>query len=304
MEGSFLSGASVIDLHTHGIKGVDTRLAEPSAMLKIAEGQGRAGVSAIVLSVYPGPMEAMRDQIAAVNEAMDRQGPVLAPTGSGPRPYAPATILGIHLEGPFLNPARSGALDHSSFLEPREQTFRRLVEGFQQIIRTITIAPELPRAEALIRCIANTGIAVNMGHSDATYAEAEAGFRAGARGITHLFNAMRPFHHREPGIAGFALMNRDVYVEIIGDLRHLSMEAVEIILRLKEPERILLVSDSVRETGLPPPPEEWQAGGVLLGGSMTLPAAAQGLIERGLDREIVMRAITVNPLAYLRGAPS
>jgi N-acetylglucosamine-6-phosphate deacetylase len=302
MEGSFSSGVAVIDLHTHGIGGLDTRVAEPPAMLKIASDQGRAGVSAILLSVYPGPMGAMRDQIAAVRQAMDRQGSSLEPASSGHQPGGPATILGVHLEGPFLNPARSGALDPSSFLEPREQTFRRLVEGFEQIIRTMTVAPELPGAERLIRLIANTGIAVNMGHSDARYAEAEAGFRAGARGITHLFNAMRPFHHREPGIAGFALINRDVYVEIIGDLRHLSIETVEIILRLKEPERVLLVSDSVRETGLPPPPEEGEAGGVLLGGSMTLPAVARGLIQRGLDGEIVMRAVTVNPLAYLGAA--
>lgn len=132
MEGSFLSGASVIDLHTHGIKGVDTRLAEPSAMLKIAEDQGRAGVSAIVLSVYPGPLEAMRDQIAAVNEAMDRQGPVLAPTGSGPRPYAPATILGIHLEVRFSIPR--GAVPsitlHSS--SPGNRLFEGLLKDFSR----------------------------------------------------------------------------------------------------------------------------------------------------------------------------
>ncbi len=302
MEGSFSSGAAVIDLHTHGIGGLDTRTPEPSAMLKIAEHQAHAGVSGLVLSIYPGPVGAMRDQIAAVKEAMDRQGSTLEPARSGPRPGAPATILGVHLEGPFLNPARSGALDPSSFLEPREQTFRRLVEGFEQIIRTMTVAPELAGAERLIRLSANAGIAVNMGHSDATYAEAEAGFRAGAKGITHLFNAMRPFHHREPGIAGFALINRDVYVEIIGDLRHLSMETVEIVLRLKGPERILLVSDSVRETGLSPDQEQGEAGGALLGGSMTLPAVARGLVQRGLDEEIVMRAITANPLAYLRQA--
>ncbi|MGA2107795.1 MAG: hypothetical protein ABSH25_09125 [Syntrophorhabdales bacterium] len=302
MKGSSLSGAAIIDLHTHGIAGLDTRIADPSAMLKVAEYHGRAGVAAILLSIYPGPMEAMRAQMSAVKEAMERQGPFSDSGGRRPRQEGPASILGVHLEGPFLNPARRGALDASSFLEPREETLRRLIEGFEPVIRTITIAPELPGAERLIRVIVKRGMAVNMGHSDATYAEAQAGFRAGARGITHLFNAMRPFHQREAGIAGFGLLNRDVYVEIIGDLRHLSMETMEIILRLKGPEKILLVSDSVRETCVAPYPEEREGGEALLGGSMTLWDAAQGLIQRGFDEEIIMGAITVNPREYLTGA--
>jgi len=300
MEGSSLSGAAIVDLHTHGIAGRDTRVADPSTMLKIAEDQGRADASAILLSIYPGPVEAMRAQMSAVKEAMERQRPFADWEGSRPRQEGPASILGVHLEGPFLNPARRGALDASSFLEPREETLRRLIEGFERVIRIVTLAPELPGAGRLIREIVKRGIMVNMGHSDATYAEAEAGFRAGARGITHLFNAMRPFHQREPGIAGFGLVNRGVYVEIIGDLRHLSMETMEIIVRLKGPEKIVLVSDSVRQTGLPPYPDEGEGGEELLGGSMTLRAAAQGLIQRGFDEEIITRAITVNPREYLQ----
>ena len=174
-----------------------------------------------------------------------------------------------------------------------------LVEGFERVVRIVTVAPELAGAERLIRAITRAGIAVNMGHSDATYREAEAGFRAGARGITHLFNGMRPFHHREAGIAGFGLINRDVYVEIIGDLRHTSAETVEMVLRMKGPERILFVSDSVRETGLSRGLVPESAEGKLLGGSMTLPKAAAMLIQRGFAEEIVMRAVTINPLEYL-----
>jgi N-acetylglucosamine-6-phosphate deacetylase len=290
---------SIIDLHTHGIGGLDTRKGDPQTMLKIAEAHGHAFVSAILLSIYPGPIEAMRDQIAAVKEAMDRQGSTPIAANTPAQTGAAAAILGVHLEGPFLNPARSGALDAASFLDAQERTFRRLVDGFDRIVRTITIAPELAGAERLIGTIAKTGIAVNMGHSDATYAEAEAGFRAGARGITHLFNAMRPFHHREAGIVGFGLINRDVYVEMIGDLAHTSAETIEMAFRLKAPERILFVSDSVAETGLSAGPEPRAADGRLLGGAMTLPAAAKTLIANGFDEETVVRAITANPLAYL-----
>jgi len=302
MEDPSLSGAAIIDLHTHGIAGLDTSMADPPAMLKIAGHHGRDGVAAILLSVYSGPMESMRAQISAVKEAMEGQASIPDSGGSAARQKGPASILGVHLEGPFLNPAMKGALDASSFLEPREEAFRGLVEGFEPVIRTMTVAPELPGAERLIRAILKRGIMVNMGHSDATYAEADAGFRAGAGGITHLFNAMRPFHHREPGIAGFGLLNRDIYVEIIGDLRHLSMETMEIILRLKKPEKILLVSDSVRETGLPPYTGEGESGEKLLGGSMTLPDAARLLIQRGLDEETIIRAMSANPREYLKGA--
>jgi len=275
-------------------------------MLRMAKAHGRAGVSAILLSIYPGPIEAMRLQIAAVKEAMGRQGSAadIVDGGpcwgaDGPPPGLPAAILGVHLEGPFLNPARCGALDPASFLDPSQRTFEMLVEGFERVVRIVTVAPELAGAERLIRAITRAGIAVNMGHSDATYREAEAGFRAGARGITHLFNAMRPFHHREAGIAGFGLINRDVYVEMIGDLRHTGAETVEMVLRMKGPERILFVSDSVRETGLSRRLAPKSAEGRLLGGSMTLPKAAAMLIHRGFEAETVIRAVTVNPLEYL-----
>jgi N-acetylglucosamine-6-phosphate deacetylase len=299
MEDSSLSGTAIIDLHTHGIAGLDTRMADPSAMLRIAGHHGRAGVAALLLSVYPGPMEGMRAQISAVKEAMERQAATSKPAEGSPGQGGPASILGVHLEGPFLNPVRKGALDASAFLEPREETFKRLIDGFEPVIRTMTVAPELPGAERLIRVMVKQGIRVNMGHSDATYTEADAGFRAGAGGITHLFNAMRPFHHREPGIAGFGLLNRDICVEIIGDLRHLSAETIAIILRLKRPEKILLVSDSVREACLASQAEEGKTGEKLLGGSMTLPDAARLLIQRGLDEELIMRAMTLNPREYL-----
>ena len=280
---------SIIDLHIHGVEGFETRSPEADAMLRIAGIQGEAGVSAVLLSIYPAATSVMREQMAAAKSAMERQA-------AGSR----ALILGVHLEGPFLNPARCGALDPASFAEAREPLWRELIEGFEEIVRVVTIAPEREGAPALIRAMAKAGIRVNMGHSDATYTEAEAGFRAGARGITHLFNAMRGFHHREPGIAGFGLLHREVYVEVIGDLVHLRRETLELVFRIKDPGRILLVSDAVRGTrvsgGTAPGGERG-----LLGGAMALPAAAGHLIERGFEEEAVMKAVTTNPHAYLEG---
>ena len=322
--------AKIIDLHTHGIAGFDTRTTDPGAMLRIAEIQGRAGVSEIVLSIYPAPLDVMRGQTAAVKAAMARQC------------AGQARIIGAHLEGPFLNPLMAGALDPGSFIPPGEGAFRELTEGCEDVVRIVTIAPEMDGAVRLIRQMADAGIKVNMGHSNATYAEAEAGFRAGARGITHLFNAMRGFHHREPGLAGFGLLNKDVYVEFIGDLVHLHPKGVELILRLKDAGKVVLVSDSVRGTdisghtglhskvhrgGDEEPTQAYAVvrqgerrgankdgakkatwyktapveKGILSGGSLTVVDAGRRLMEAGFDEDYVVRSMTENPRAFLEG---
>ncbi len=278
----------IIDLHTHGLAGLDTQDTDPAAMLAVAQAHGLAGVAAVVLSLHSAPVDVMRARLTAVEAAMGRP----------PLPRA-ARILGVHLEGPFLNPAACGALDPASFIAPSEQAWRRLVEGHEGTVRIVTVAPELPGAQALIRRIAKDGIRVSMGHSLATYAEAESGFRAGASGITHIFNAMRPFHHREPGIAGFALLNGEVFVEFIGDLVHVHPKALELLFRMKAPGRLMLVSDSVRLTV---PGGEGAApvkAGRLLGGSMTVADAAARLIAAGFGAQAVMQAATENPAAYL-----
>jgi N-acetylglucosamine-6-phosphate deacetylase len=192
----------------------------------------------------------------------------------------------------------AGALDAGSFIPPSERALRELTEGCDEVVRIVTIAPELDGAIPLIARMAKAGIRVNMGHSNATYAEAEAGFRAGARGMTHLFNAMRGFHHRAPGIAGFGLLNKDVYVEFIGDLVHLHPKTVELVLRLKDAGRVILVSDSVRDTDISrktPPMEK----GRLSGGALTAAEAARRLCEAGFDKERITRALTTNPRDYL-----
>jgi N-acetylglucosamine-6-phosphate deacetylase len=175
------------------------------------------------------------------------------------------------------------------------------VEDFDDNIKMITVAPELRGAPALIKKITKTGIVVSMGHSDATYSEAEKGWRAGARGITHLFNAMRGFHHREPGIAGFGLLNRDIYVEVIADPDHLHPATLEMIFKMKNPERILIVSDSVKDTKATGRGRRVaDAHGTLQGGSMTVTESSGRLIEMGFDEVIVRNAVAANPERYLQ----
>ena len=212
----------------------------------------------------------------------------------------PATILGVHLEGPFLNPARAGALDRKSFFSAKTSHFRKLVEGFNNVIKIITVAPEINGATSLIRSITDTGVIVSMGHSDATYSETEAGFNAGAKGITHIFNAMRGIHHREPGIAGFGLTNPHVYIEIIADPFHLHPKTIELIFSMKKTEKIIIVSDSIQMAqtdstiqGITNPSNR------LLGGSMTITESARYLISLGFSQDIIKQCIGTNPEQYL-----
>jgi N-acetylglucosamine-6-phosphate deacetylase len=308
-----------IDIHTHGIGGFDTRSSTVDDILRIAKIHGASGVSAIVLSIYSAPIETMRRQTELVRQAMENQrsavsgqrsaensqrDPLISNSTLHSTPSSRAArILGVHLEGPFLNPARCGALDPTSFIDAEEHAFRALMDGLEDIVKTITVAPECRGAPELIRKITDLGIVVGMGHSDATYAEAEAGFHAGARGITHLFNAMRAFHHREPGLAGFGLLNKDVYVEVLADPFHLHSRTIELIFQTKNPEKIVLVSDSVKETKSGGDGRGVTASGRLQGGAMTVSESARRLSQQGFDERIITDAITLNPRQYLMLEP-
>ncbi|MBS4033303.1 MAG: amidohydrolase family protein [Ignavibacterium sp.] len=311
---------NILDIHTHGAGGFDTRTKNPGDILSIAEVHGRSGVSAIIPTIYSSAIPIMRSHMESVRKAMHIQNEYRKIKGAGRdvKNSRPSKIIGVYLEGPFLNPSKCGALDASSFIRPQKSSLINLIEGFEDIIKIITVAPEISGALSLIRNIADSGITVSMGHSDATYSEAEAGFNAGAKGITHLFNAMRGFHHREPGIAGFGLINKSVYVEVIADRFHLHPETLEMIFRTKMRDRIILVSDTVKESQVPLQHLSFpssvgsplhitkrrnkgvtDSSGRLLGGSMMVTETAIRLIEMGYDEDVIMNCITKNPQKYL-----
>jgi N-acetylglucosamine-6-phosphate deacetylase len=333
----------VIDIHTHGIGGYDTRTKKVEDNLKIAEILGSQGVSEIIPTIYPSSIKMMRENMMAVKKAMERQRDISnlsLPTNNPPSPpfskggtggfdkgervremvKAPESglrkskdselrtenselskIIGVHLEGPFLNPSKCGALNARTFIEATEYNFRKLIEGFEDIVKIITIAPEIKGAIKLIKKISDMGIIVSMGHSDATFSKSEAGFNAGARGITHIFNAMRGFHHRDPGIAGFGLINKDIYIEVIADPFHLYPKTLELIFRIKSPDKIIIVSDSVKGTKVKGRVKAvTDTHGKLLGGSMTIIESSRRLIQMGFDKDMIMRCITTNPQRFLQ----
>jgi N-acetylglucosamine-6-phosphate deacetylase len=227
----------------------------------------------------------MRESLSAIRRAMaaQRDG---------------AAILGAHLEGPFLNPERAGSLDGKSFADPSAETFNRLVADFEDIIKIVTVAPELPGALRLIELGREKGFLVQMGHSDASFEQAEEGKRAGATGITHLFNAMRGFHHREPGLAGFGLMDEDLYVEIIADMAHLHPQSLKMIFDMKSPDKIILISDSVMGLGWGSGPMRGP-GGMLLGCGISLADALRNLVALGVPQERAIQFASANPMKYL-----
>lgn len=279
----------LIDVHIHGFKGFDTKDALAQDILKIAGFLGENNITGFLPTVYPRGIDKMRRDMENIVKAMQIQRS-MGKEGA-------AEILGIHLEGPFLNPKKAGALDKKSFLDPKEYHLEMLIDGFEDFIRVITIAPELDSSIGLIKKMVHMGITVSMGHSEAKYHEAEEGFLAGAKGITHIFNATRPMHHREPGIAGFGLINQDVFIEVIADPYHLHIKTLEMIFRIKNPDRIIVVSDGVKYTGSVAPVVD--KNNKLLGGSMLIDESAKILIEAGLERDLVLRCMSINPSIYI-----
>ncbi len=302
-----------IDLHTHGLAGFGSRSERPEDYLGMSAAMKAHGTDAFLPTLFPGPADAMRARLAAVKKAMEERG-------SGG-----AEILGANLEGPFVNPLRKGALGPDApadrlqpvdrlradeiFQMPSVENLKRIIDGFEDIVKVITIAPELPGALRVIEFCADNGIMVNMGHSEADFGQAGDGAKAGAKGVTHLFNAMSGLHHRTPGLAAYALMDDDLYVEIIADGAHVHPEMLKLVLKLKPPERILLVSDSLAQAKTPAHPEASpiylpaEAGrpATLAGGGLALMECVERMTRlAGTPQESAQRFASENPGRFLK----
>jgi N-acetylglucosamine-6-phosphate deacetylase len=167
------------------------------------------------------------------------------------RPADGAEILGIHAEGPYINLKRKGAQPPEGIRDPDLDEVRELLAAAEGQIRIMTLAPELPGGLELVRLLVREGVIASLGHSDATYDQALEAIAAGATHATHLFNAMPPIHHREPGLITACLNEPDIIAEVIPDGVHLHPHIVRLALRTKGPEGAALITDAVTATGLP-----------------------------------------------------
>lgn len=222
------------DLQVNGFGGVDAVLGA-EAIAEIAARLPAHGVTAFCPTVITGPLERL---VAAPADAARAAG------AGGVR----ARVLGIHQEGPFLSPARRGAHDPDQLLEPEPGSVDRVLAARPRP-RIVTLAPELPGALDAIARLAAAGIVVSVGHSAATEEEARAGFGAGARMATHLFNAMSPLGHRAPGVPGAVLTAPGVTAGLIADGVHVAPTLLEIVARLKGAGGVALTSDVVAAAG-------------------------------------------------------
>ncbi len=162
-----------------------------------------------------------------------------------------AELLGVHLEGPFLNEARAGAQNKSDLRAPDERLLRRFLDASGGAIRLVTLAPELAGGMEMTEMLAHSGVTVSIGHSDASYAQALEAIERGASQTTHHFNGMSPLHHREPGVAGAGLLCSALTTELICDGIHVHPAVVKLLFDVKGAHKVCMITDAVMGAGLP-----------------------------------------------------
>lgn len=228
----------LVDIHFHGAVGEDFSDASAEGLQKIADFELSEGVTYIC----PAGMTLLEDQLTKVCKvtAAHRKS---NPTG--------AEVVGIHLEGPFLCVAKKGAQNEAFLHEPDIAMLRRLNEASEGCVKLVTVAPEEPNGIEFVREASKDGITVSLGHTIANYDIASAAYAAGASHATHLYNGMPSFLHREPGVIGAACDAPHAKAELICDGIHIHGSVVRTTFKMFGKERMVIISDSLRATGMP-----------------------------------------------------
>ncbi|MCW5936959.1 MAG: amidohydrolase family protein [Fimbriimonadaceae bacterium] len=228
-EGTLVPG--FVDIHAHGGVGVDGMTADSEGWRKWLDALCRQGYESLLPTTVASSVMGVQRFLSLLPE-----DPMVA---------------GFHMEGPFISPARAGAQPKEAIALPPSGPGEWDDVLNDPRLKLVTLAPELPNATALISRLRDRNVTVSMGHTDADYDEARIGFEFGASNVTHMFNAMRPFHHRSPGIVGYALTNPDLTCELVYDRVHVAKEAAELLFKCKPLEKIVAVSDAAAGAGLP-----------------------------------------------------
>jgi N-acetylglucosamine-6-phosphate deacetylase len=283
----------LVDLQVNGFAGVDFLTADAEGYRHAGEALLETGVTSFLPTLITSPEEQL---LAALREV--------------PAESDGARVLGVHLEGPFLSALRLGVHPAEARRNPDPELLDRLLAAGP--IRLVTLAPELPGAHRVIEQLVRREIAVSCGHSDASAEDANAAFDLGVRSVTHLFNAMRPFHHRDPGIVGAALARPDVIVQLIVDWVHVAPVAAAMVWQAAQ-SRLALVTDAVAGAGLDD--GSYRLGdldvqisdgvarghdGALAGSTLTMIEAVRNLHSLGVRFEDAVGAATEVPARVLR----
>lgn len=287
----------LVDVHFHGCVGEDFSDATPDGLQKMADFELSQGVT----SICPAGMTLPEEQLLRIceNAAAHR-----ASATHG------AHLDGVNLEGPFLCMAKRGAQNAAFLHEPDGEMLHRLQQAADGLVKLVTVAPEQPGALEFIRSARRDGVNVSVGHTTADYETASIAYAAGARQATHLFNAMPGFTHRAPGVVGAAFDHPEVRAELICDGIHIHPSVVRAVFRLFGAQRVILISDSLRATGMPD--GQYPFGGqqivvhgnratmaddpnTLAGSVTSLMGCVRKAVEFGIPLSDAVRAASYNP---------
>jgi len=283
-----------IDLQVNGGAGYNFGDASPAGIRKIIAFHASHGTTGLLPTTVTAPVEAIRTSIRKVKQINH------------------PSVLGMHIEGPFISAKRKGAHNAQYILAPSAARFDELAAEYEDFIKIVTLAPEIPGAMELLARIRRIGAVPSVGHSDATYDETIEALDQGIALFTHLFNAMRKCNHREPGVVGAAL-DSDVMVELICDGIHVHPAIIRLLLKAKGHDAICLITDSISATGLADGKYSLgglavfvQAGqarladGTLAGSTLTMNQAVQNFIEfTGCSLPAAVKTASLNPARLL-----
>ncbi|MFE4813242.1 N-acetylglucosamine-6-phosphate deacetylase [Peribacillus simplex] len=223
-----------IDIHIHGASNSDAMDATHEALSTMAKTLPKEGTTSFLATTMTQSTEAIESALLNAGKYIENQN------------EEHAEIVGIHLEGPFISPARKGAQPEDYIIDPDVTLFKKWQEMAGNQIKLVTLAPEQPNGLDLAAHLRGTGVVASIGHSDATYDQIDEAIQAGTTHVTHLYNGMRGLHHREPGVLGAAYLRDELYVELIADGIHCRPEMVKLAYNQITSERMILITDSLR----------------------------------------------------------
>lgn len=303
----------LVDAQVNGAFGVDLVAADEAGWDRVQAGLLATGVTAFVPTFITAPLPELQTALGLAAQRLRTTATAPTTTPATTPATAPATtprarVLGIHVEGPFLAPTRRGAHDAAWLRHPTDEAVDGLLAAGAGALRYVTLAPELPGALDAVQRFVAAGVEVAIGHTDAQADQARAAVDAGARLVTHLFNAQRPFTHRDPGVVGVALTDPRLTLGLIVDGIHVAPTAVALAFAAAS-GRIMLVTDAVAALGLPTGRSVLggapvivhadgtvrRADGVLAGSTLRLDVAVATAVAAGVDRAVALTAATRVP---------
>src|SRR5579859_5858779 len=292
-----------IDVHIHGAGGRDVMEGSAEALAGVARTVARHGTTSFVATTVTASPEDTIRGVEGIARYISQQHET---------DEARAEVLGIHFEGPFLSPARRGVHPAEWLKLPSAELLEKFLQAAAGNALILTIAPELLGAIPCIDAARKAGMVVAAGHTDATYEQTRAGIAHGIRHAVHVYNAMRPFSHRDSGVIGAVLTTPEVTAELIADGVHVEETAMKVLLQAKGPERMILVSDGISATGMPDGNymlgklEVTVSGGIcrnsegkLAGSTLTLDRAMRNIVGLGIPLAAAVRMLTLNPATLL-----